>query len=93
MEVTGEMLVNPHPLEDTLEQLGVDECCVVLGFGSELPDTHKKRLLELGFCPGARIKCMRNTPFGGPRIFEVGGSVFSVESSLAKHLKVKCEHE
>jgi len=79
-------------MDSTLENLGVDECCEVLGFSDELPVPHRKRLEELGFRPGARIKCMRNTPFGGPRIFEVSGSVFSVESSLAKHLKVKCEH-
>jgi Fe2+ transport system protein FeoA len=77
---------------NTLEHLGVDECCVVVGFSEDLPSEQRQRLEELGFCPGALLKCMKNTPFGGPRIFEVGGSVFSIESSLAKHLKVKCDH-
>jgi Fe2+ transport system protein FeoA len=61
------------------------------GLHEDLREDFQKRLRELGFREGAFVRCLRVrvTPFGGPRVFQVEGSVFSLESSLARHVLVR----
>lgn len=55
----------------------------IVSFGSSLQQGFKHRLRELGFREGVLVRCLRKTPFGGPKVFEVGGSVFSIEYEVA----------
>ncbi len=54
---------------------------------------YKSRLLELGFSPSTEITCLKITPFNGPRVFEVSGSIFTLERDLAKNIFVKALNE
>jgi ferrous iron transport protein A len=50
--------------------------------------SYQRRLGELGFREGDEVVCLRNTPFGGPRIYKVGDSVFSIARDVAENITV-----
>jgi Fe2+ transport system protein FeoA len=52
------------------------------------PELFKSRLGDLGFYPGERIICLRKTPFGGPRVYQVGHSVFALAQDIASFVLI-----
>lgn len=46
------------------------------------------RLSELGLDPGEIVQCLQSSPFGGPRIYRIGDSVFSIERALAENIEI-----
>ena len=73
----------------TLRETSVGQTVTVMGFRPGLGAAERRRLGELGFCEGASVRFLRRAPFGGPHVYEVCGSVFSVESRLAAHIDVR----
>lgn len=73
---------------NTLRDASVGQTVLVTGIRSDLQAAERRRLNELGFCEGARVRYVRRAPFGGPYVYEVSGSVFSVEPRLAAHIDV-----
>jgi len=69
--------------EMTLWNLTPSQHATVKSIGTTCPELFKSRLGDLGFYPGERIVCLRRTPFGGPRIYQVGQSVFSLAEDIA----------
>lgn len=57
--------------------------------GNSLPSQYRVRLSELGFREGEIVQCLRWTPFGGPRIYQVGDSVFSLASDVATFVEIE----
>ena len=57
----------------------------------DLPDDDARRLMELGFLPGARVTAGLSAPGGDPRVFQVDGSEFALRRETAKRLKVRVE--
>ena len=57
----------------------------------DLPGDDARRLMELGFLPGARITAGLSAPGGDPRVFQVDGSEFALRRETAKRLKVRVE--
>ena len=50
----------------------------------------RQRLLDIGFIPGTKVKCVRISPFGDPKAFLVRGTVIALRNSdSAKILGVK----
>lgn len=49
----------------------------------ELPEGDSRRLMELGFLPGAQIQYIRRSPFGDPRVFLVDGSEVALRRETA----------
>lgn len=50
----------------------------------------RQRLLDIGFIPETKIKCVRTSPFGDPKAFLVRGTVIALRNSdSAKILGVK----
>ena len=41
----------------------------------------RQRLLDIGFVPKTRIKCVRISPFGDPKAFFVRGTVIALRNS------------
>lgn len=72
-----------------LLQLPEDAEGQISGFQQELREDFCQRLRELGFREGESVRCIRRIPFGGPRVFMVGGTIFSVESTVARHVLLK----
>lgn len=54
----------------------------------DLPGDDARRLMELGFLPGARITAGYSAPGGDPRVFQVDGSEIALRRETAKQLKV-----
>jgi ferrous iron transport protein A len=67
----------------TLWDLTPNQQALVKSIGLDCSELFKGRLGDLGFYPGERIICIRRTPFGGPRIYQVGASVFSLAEDIA----------
>ena len=52
----------------------------------ELPDDIARRLMELGFLPGARVTRGGSAPGGYPRVFRVDGSEIALRRETAARL-------
>jgi ferrous iron transport protein A len=50
-----------------------------------------RRLMELGFLPGARITAGHSAPGGDPRVFQVDGSEVALRRETARRLKVRLD--
>ena len=44
----------------------------------------RQRLLDIGFVPGTKVKCVRISPFGDPKAFLVRGSVIALRNRDSK---------
>lgn len=57
----------------------------------DLPGDDARRLMELGFLPGARVTAGLSAPGGDPRVFQVDGSEIALRRETARRLKVRKE--
>ena len=57
----------------------------------DLPGEDARRLMELGFLPGARITAGHSAPGGDPRVFQVDGSEIALRRETARRLKVRLD--
>lgn len=57
----------------------------------DLPVEDARRLMELGFLPGARVVAGQSAPGGDPRVFQVDGSEIAVRRETARRLKIHRE--
>jgi Fe2+ transport system protein FeoA len=55
----------------------------------DLPGDEARRLMELGFLPGARITAGFSAPGGDPRVFQVDGSEIALRRETARLLKTR----
>jgi Fe2+ transport system protein FeoA len=75
----------------TLVELGRGDAGILQGI--DLPGDDARRLMELGFLPGARIIAGRSAPGGDPRVFQVDGSEIALRRETARHLTVLLERK
>jgi len=59
----------------------------------DLPGEDARRLMELGFLPGARVIAGLSAPGGDPRVFQVDGSEVALRRETAQHVKVRRERK
>lgn len=52
----------------------------------DLPQGDARRLMELGFLPGAQVEYVRRSPFGDPRVFQVDGTEIALRRETALHV-------
>jgi ferrous iron transport protein A len=57
----------------------------------DLPGEDARRLMELGFVPGATVTAGLSAPGGDPRVFQVDGSEIALRRETAQLLKVRRE--
>ena len=57
----------------------------------DLPSDDARRLMELGFLPGARVTAGLSAPGGDPRVFQVDGSEIALRRETAQKLRVRVE--
>ncbi len=55
----------------------------------DLPGEDARRLMELGFLPGATITAGRSAPGGDPQVFQVDGSEIALRRETARRLKIR----
>jgi Fe2+ transport system protein FeoA len=80
--------MNSSPKTRSLLDLKVNEEGQIFSFSSQLSHDYAMRLRELGFREGEFVKCLKTPPMGAPRIFEICGSVFSMETEIAQKIKL-----
>jgi ferrous iron transport protein A len=59
----------------------------------DLPVEEARRLMELGFLPGAVIVAGGSAPGGDPRVFQVDGSEIALRRETARRICVSVEHK
>ncbi|MFI5180952.1 MAG: ferrous iron transport protein A [Thermoanaerobaculia bacterium] len=57
----------------------------------DLKEPDARRLMELGFVPGARVVAGRSAPGGDPRVFRVDGSEFALRVATAARIRVRAK--
>jgi Fe2+ transport system protein FeoA len=77
----------PEVFPATLVDLRRGDAAVLEGI--DLPGDDARRLMELGFLPGATITAGRSAPGGDPRVFQVDGSEIALRRETARRLKVR----
>lgn len=55
----------------------------------DLPVDDARRLMELGFLPGARVTAGLSAPGGDPKVFQVDGSEIALRGETARRLKIR----
>ena len=83
MQLSG----NKNPQAATLVDLRRGQQAILDGI--DLPHDDARRLMELGFLPGAPVTVGRSAPGGDPRVFQVDGSEIALRSETASHLTVR----
>ncbi len=78
---------NERPLAGTLAELRRGQQGVVEGF--DLPDDVSRRMMEMGFLPGALVTAGRGAPGGDPKIFRVDGADVAVRRETARRIRVR----
>ena len=87
-----QLIVNKEPVESavpTLMDLRRGDAAFVERI--DLPDEDARRLMELGFLPGARVVAGASAPGGDPRVFQVDGSEIALRRETARRLTVQPE--
>ena len=49
----------------------------------------RRRLMELGFIPGAAVTALQRAPFGGAASYEVMGTVIALRSADARRIEIE----
>lgn len=57
----------------------------------DLPAGDARRLMELGFLPGAIVTAGLSAPGGDPRVFQVDGAEIALRRATAAHLTLRTE--
>lgn len=73
----------------TLWSVKIQQQATITGFSKELAEDIAQRLSELGFHNGTLITCLRAMPLGGPMVYQIGDSVFSLTRELAEKISIQ----
>jgi Fe2+ transport system protein FeoA len=55
----------------------------------DLPSDDARRLMELGFLPGARVTAGMSAPGGDPKVFQVDGSEVALRGETSRRMKIR----
>ena len=77
----------PAGVSSTLLDLRRGDAAILDGI--DLPSDEARRLMELGFLPGARITAGFSAPGGDPRVFQVDGSEIALRRETARRLRTR----
>lgn len=72
-----------------LWELGESLKAQITNINDSIPSAYRMRLAELGFTEEENVVCIRITPFGAPRLFQIGDSVITIAKDVAQQILVK----
>ncbi len=75
----------------TLWQLAPKRVATISRFDSNLQNKSLERLNDLGFRLGEEISCLQNNFMGGPSVYKIGDSVFSLAKEIAESITINEE--
>lgn len=67
-----------------LDQLPLGQQAVIHSLLPHCP--HRRRLMELGFLPGATVTALHQSPWGDPVAYGIAGAVIALRRTDARHL-------
>lgn len=70
----------------TLDQLGSDGVATVVGLTNA--GVERRRMLDLGILPGARIEVMMKSPLGDPVAYRIRGATIALRREQACQIQV-----
>ncbi len=73
----------------SLWKLKKNQKAQITGFSAALDGKFQKRLSDMGLYENSLISCFLSTPFGGPKLYSIEGTVLSLTSDLADHIHIK----
>ena len=71
----------------SLDRVAIGAQAVIVGVGGDL--RVRRRLLEMGLCPGISVTCVRRAPMGDPIEFLVRGYHLSLRADQAAVIAVR----
>ena len=71
-----------------LSELQVGQCAKIINL-NDVETTMRKKLLNMGFLPTAKIKLLRIAPMGDPIAVRCADSSIALRKKLAKQIKVE----
>ena len=72
-----------------LDQIHLNDQVVICAIDEDF--LMKRRLLDLGFMPGAFAKCVLISPFHNPKAYLINGNVIALRNKDAHHIEVLYE--
>ena len=81
-------------VDETLADLGEGQVCKIRNIADSGPVS--RRLMDMGFLPGASVRVMRRGPFGDPTTYFIRGYLIGLrrqEASLVRISSGLCENE
>ena len=55
----------------------------------DLEDAAGRRMLDLGFIPGTRVRVVRRAPLGDPSLYELRGYQLCLREADSRHVRVE----
>ncbi len=72
---------------DTLDHLPVGQQAAVDSL--KVPDSQRRRLLDLGFIPGGNVAAVQESPWGDPVAYLVRGAVIALRRADAHRINIR----
>jgi len=72
----------------SLWQMSLNASKTIEDYASSIPGPYLNRINDLGLKKGESVRLIRETPFGGPKVYQVGDSVFSLSKEIAEKIIV-----
>lgn len=72
-----------------LWNLAVGQSAKVDEISHQLDAKYRERLMDIGLSPGQLVVCVRQTPFGGPKVYQIGQSLFSFDRDVCENVLIK----
>jgi ferrous iron transport protein A len=86
MQLSGNS-IQPEAFSATLLDLRRGDAAILDRI--DLPGDDARRLMELGFLPGATVTAGFSAPGGDPRVFQVDGSEIALRRETAKQMMIR----
>ena len=74
-------------MQMTLDALSVGHSATVSAL--DMADSQRRRMLDLGFVPGAYVRTLHVSPWNDPIAYGVSGAVIALRREDAKHIKIQ----
>lgn len=71
---------------NSLDQLGSGQAAYINDVS--LSGILRRRIFDLGFIPGTRIECIRQSPSGNPTAYFIRGTTIALRNEDAAHIQI-----
>jgi ferrous iron transport protein A len=75
----------------TLDQLPRDKVAIVTGLTSA--GAERRRMMDLGILPGAKVEVEMGNPLGDPTAYRIRGAVIALRREQARQVQISLEEK